>query len=654
MHRMFIAGVIGAWAALTGVPQQPSTPTFRAGVEVVQVSVSVTDKARKPVRGLGAADFSVVLDGVSLPVVALSEVENARPAELEIAGDLNVEPDVATNSAGPDGRLVVLLLDRSITPGVATVTARRIATAAIDALGPNDLASVVYTSSRGGVQPFTANHALLRRALQLSPQGSELPETAGEVARRLGIAALESGDCPCGLCVLNSVREIAESVRGAVQRRKMLLFIGRSIRLDALGEEKRQDKFGCASRIQEARDAMLASVHGVGLTIDSFDPSGLESATFGAQSSIRAGDLAREQASSVARRRERVASLRALAEATGGRTVLDSNTPESKVPDAFRETDAYYVLGVRVPDAVQADSAHHKIDVTVARRGVRVSAPAEYVSPVPADSGEVGMPPRLSLGDVLDLTHGGGGLQVRAAAAPFVQPGGSGTAVVVTIEARDVRTRTKADRPGRLEGAIGVYDEHGNRVSVRQFGLTAVSDRAAGDSVYDTTLELDAKPGRYCLQVSIRRPDSPEVANVQHVIEVPDFARASLSISGLTLSAADVRPAQASGVLASLPFVPSVQRDFDSASNIVAFWRLYRTAGQELPVQLAVRVVDNDSKTVFGQIGTVHATEFRAGGAVDCRLELPIKNARPGQYTLVVEARAGEATVRRVVPFRVL
>ena len=42
-------------------PVQP--PTFRTGVDAVQLDVSVLDKDRRPVRGLTAADFTVLEDG---------------------------------------------------------------------------------------------------------------------------------------------------------------------------------------------------------------------------------------------------------------------------------------------------------------------------------------------------------------------------------------------------------------------------------------------------------------------------------------------------------------------------------------------------------------------------------------------------------------
>ena len=69
----WLAVLVCASARQQAPPPQP--PTFRTGVDVVQIDVSVLDKARRPVRGLSAADFTVLEDGKPRPIVAFSAIE---------------------------------------------------------------------------------------------------------------------------------------------------------------------------------------------------------------------------------------------------------------------------------------------------------------------------------------------------------------------------------------------------------------------------------------------------------------------------------------------------------------------------------------------------------------------------------------------------
>ena len=125
----------------------------------MQVDVSVLDKERKPVRGLTETDFTILEDGKPRPLVAFVPVNLAEPQEPPTAPALrDVPADVITNSVRREGRLVVIMFDWSIR-FLDQALARRIATAAVDQLGPDDLAAVVFSSgfaNGGSPQNFTA------------------------------------------------------------------------------------------------------------------------------------------------------------------------------------------------------------------------------------------------------------------------------------------------------------------------------------------------------------------------------------------------------------------------------------------------------------------------------------------------------------------
>src|SRR6476619_222256 len=98
-----LAGWLGVivTSSAAQLPQTPP-PTFRIGVDAVQLDVSVLDAQRRPVRGLTAADFTVLEDCKPRRIVQFSAVElpSVVPAAPAVAD--SVPPDVARNDL-PEG-----------------------------------------------------------------------------------------------------------------------------------------------------------------------------------------------------------------------------------------------------------------------------------------------------------------------------------------------------------------------------------------------------------------------------------------------------------------------------------------------------------------------------------------------------------------------
>jgi VWFA-related protein len=385
-------------------------PTFRSGVALVQIDVTVLDKKRQPVRGLTAADFTVKEDGHERPITAFTAVDlsgdtpapaaTGAPAPLVArapgatpAPAMTAEAPAAASRERTPGRLVTILLDRSTPPGEPAIAARQIADTIVDQLGRDDRAAVLYTGF-GEPREFTADRALLHATIARSDPSGVFSDEAKRILSDLGgqmptsatnTDPMTSGACYCGLCVPETIAHVAESVQDASER-KVLFFVGHDMALQSPGVD-------CGFLLRKARDRMVRAIDVANLTVHVLDPVGLETVTCAGKADCTGGvgsvlvpgrgrmsaamgrhlqESARLQTNS-----EQDATLMTLPGYTGGRAVLNTNTPWAAVPAIFAESAAYYLIAIQ-PGHPAADGSYHRLEVKVKRRGLQVRAREGY------------------------------------------------------------------------------------------------------------------------------------------------------------------------------------------------------------------------------------------------------------------------------------
>lgn len=377
---------IAAPRAQSREPSPQERPQFRTGVELVQLDVSVLDRDRRPVTGLTADDFTLFENGRRRPIRTFTPIQVAGRSQAAATAQTGAAPppDVANNRIGAqDGRLVVILMDRTIPAGEPTVTARRVATAVVDALGPNDVAALVSTS--GGVpQNLTSDPTRLIAAIEQRDWSTGPSREQDAILASQPLIGpddpLSDGRCLCGLCVLQTVTRVANAVQHAPRRHKTLLFIGSSLIAQSAPRGMRLDT-GCERPLEDARKAMEASLDLSHLTVHSIDPSGL--ATVGAHTQAstpnkppRGGRLVQLQ-DDTGKMLAAHGSLDYLPELTGGRRVINTNGPDEKVPAIFEESSAYYLLAFE-SELPPGSTKTSSIEVKVSRPGVSVFTQRNY------------------------------------------------------------------------------------------------------------------------------------------------------------------------------------------------------------------------------------------------------------------------------------
>jgi VWFA-related protein len=640
------------------VAQSPSERRqFRAGVELMQLDVSVLDDKRQPVRGLTAADFTVLEDGVPRPIKAFTpiELDTRAPSGGPVwAGD--VVPDVTTNRVGEqDGRLVVILMDRSVPAHQPTITARQVATASIDALGPHDLAAVVSTNN-GAVQNFTSDRARLRRALHASDPSAGVSKEAEAVMAGVGIVLdpLADGRCLCGLCVMETITRVADAVRDTPRRRKTLLFIGSSVIWQASRPvAEAGEDVGCEMRLKDARNAMFAAVDRANLTIHSIDPQGLVNAGPQTQAFTRGGF---DGGPSARLRQQQIdtknvmtgrQSLEVLPERTGGRTIVGRNNPADAVLEIIRESEAYYVIAVEPRDPQRPDRPK-AIEVKVARKGVRAYAQRQFAATAIANAGAAIAPPAPQ-GEAITRLLPSAARPLAIGVAAFASPDSAKAIVNVNIDARAFARSDGAPTP--LDITVLAVDPWGRSVaSARQTSTVAISRFAPGRQAAapDVTIEsrLELPRGDYAVRVAVSDPAGGAVASVFADVTVPAFESAPLSLSDVAI--------EASGAASARPS-PTTRRTFRRGETVRAVLQIYQGTRRRdaiVPVTMRVQIVDAKGSAVRDQTLPFTATMFTNRRA-DCLITLPLANLAAGDYLLKLDAAADRQTAARAVRFAV-
>jgi VWFA-related protein len=660
--RLLIAAALLVVCTTQLVPgvrsQEPQPPQFRAGIDVITLDVTVLGEDRRPIRGLTLADFTILEDGKPQPIVALEEVVVRDDDRVTAPWTRDIAPDVRTNSVPTEGRLIVLVLDDATMPldAAMTATTKRVATRVVESMGPDDLAAVIFTLDNRNSHDFTADRGRLLRAIDTFKAGfAYTPEL-----KEFGEPVAFEDDALFQVYSIDTLRRVAESLRDIPLRKKTLVYVsvGVPVDLEEASSPATMSSGDLSAFLKGAGTVHATLMHGdliggmreafgqaasANVNIYAVDPSGLGGMEGFLQSRRMDMRLASQRA------RLHTDFLRSVSETSGGRAIVDTNDFDTTIDGIFQETSAYYLLGYQTPDPT-ADGRMRRLQVRVNRPGATVLARRAYSiprPPRPRRGADVEPSPLLTaMAGFLPK----GDVPMRAMAAPFALPRGRdvGVAIVARLEHAPVETRTVQS----VELAATAFDVDGRAKGSRRLNARVVLLPTDGrQAEYEVLSRIDLRPGRYNLRIAAHNPALGVSGSVYYDIDVPDFSRQGLSLSGVVLGSDPGLPSAPRDVLAGfLPVVPTTVREFEADDEAVAYLRLYQRGRSVAPVTVATRVTDASGVVVQRSEQVVEADAFR-DGAAEFRAALPLADLGPGAYLLTIEAVAGESKVTREVRF---
>lgn len=664
---VFIAVVATAVLSAQAPPASQNPPTFRSGVDLIEVDVIVTDRQGNPVRDLTKDDFEIIEEGRSQSVrtFALVDLPVPPPAPTVQPGRPALESDTATN-ATPEGRTYVLLLDSesTIAPPMGNEIDLRTKLIArqflSEAVRPGDQVAVIHaqgTTTDG--QGFTTSRVLIDGSIErfgrgLSGSLADWPGRAGDFSR-------ERERVRRTLVTYRTFQDVAERLGSMGGRRKVIVWIGGQIDVqpERLGEGDGRPGAQIDPRVASAgilhaalRDALQAAARN-NVAVYPVDPVGL-TPTMGRDELVRQ------------------ASLRSIAEDTGGIATVNTNNFTDAYAAIVRDASTYYLLGYSPDRDHPQDGSFHPLTVRVKRPDVTVRArPGYYATantvpvskPLPAPPDGVSIAAR----DALRRPLATRGLGIDVTTATF-KGKGKDTSVVITAHVRGQTLQFDADK--RLAVSYQVFDLDGKVASgfykVFSFNLGADSLERATKKGLQFVERINLKPGRYELRLAAEQPGGPLGSVVTH-IDAAKFDR-ELGLSGVALA-----PRRTSEVLLvgdralrnALSADPTALRTFRAADGLSAFAEVYTEVDDVALNRLAERRFAILSAAISSSAGAVIAAVV--AGRVDVeqddgfvregfRADFDLSRLAPGSYVLTLEARSnqtGKRTVTRQVPFNV-
>jgi VWFA-related protein len=339
------------------VAQQEAPPVFRAQVDAIQFDVSVTDARGNPVTDLTIDEFEVLEDGKPQAVTAVSLVNiPIERTERALFSPTAIEPDTQTNQR-PDGRLYVFALGE-MCPAMGLRTRNFMRRFIEEHFAANDIGAVVWTGTGRSfdTQDFTSNRRLLLNAIDRFNAAKESPPT-GPLATLMGRARMRA------------LRDLLEFMARLQGRRKTLMYVTEQI--DGVQDVLDYNGGVRSLEFEDLQRAMIAATRG-NVSIYPIDPRGLL-ATGDDQLGGRLGGFDAGCSTSPPTLAE-ISEFRAMAEATGGVALVNSNSFDQTFERIVRENSSYYVLGFTSSNE-RRDGRYRRVQVRVTRPGLQVRSP---------------------------------------------------------------------------------------------------------------------------------------------------------------------------------------------------------------------------------------------------------------------------------------
>jgi VWFA-related protein len=688
MGRLLVPALVASTLTAVVAAQQSD---YQVEVRLIQIEARVTDRQGHPIPDLGRADF-VIKEGGVVHDVATTEYMPG-PERLMVRSDTSPGTYEAIPIAGPVPQPTWIYISTEVGPSDTQRAAAAIRQFVVRQMQPG------FQVSLGGM-PFTTDKAQLAAAVDSmvrNPHGSAQRGALVDPTyhQRLDAEndramASEFRQQEEGIVPLQGFVARPEKVEGDAQYARPYVTEQRIDRQLPMYAEVTLDRYQMlVDQLSTLPGKKVIVVLRPGLRVEADNSVAMQRLASSAVrhrvsfytvdsralEAIIPADELRIPLSIDRRRRPNVdvfrkyetldishEGLQALAEETGGRSVVNTNALEEVFDRLVHDASGYYVLSY-YPVDLTAAGRYRRIDVSVKRPGVKIQATRGYYEPQPTTplaGGDKGVALRRAL--LADVPRD---LGVIGSANVFADEQRRPVLILSAgVRAGDLEPRQEVDDAALATTAlVRIATEDGSRTPIyyeRRVTSRAAkkswghvrSDQTAVVSIADL-VRLD--PGAYTWRVVFRDERTGKIGGAEGRVQIPDLSQPAASSTLLiTREAVLLGEGEQPDLLGagSLGYAPQPGRVFRQGDVVHLRFDLYNAPSAELDAAAVGprMALLRDGKAVENV--AFHAVAFPARDEGTVRFVGAIDTAHlvPGSYTVIAAPPAGpESANRRLV-----
>lgn len=693
-------------------PANGDEDVLRIKTELVQTDVMVFDKRGRFVEGLRPEQFELSVDGKRQPVAFFERITSGSASEAaQLAAARGVpkqseQGKAQSTDATVRGRTIFFFLDDLHLSESSLMRARKALTEFINnRMGQDDQVAIVSTSGEiGFLQQLTDNKAvLLRAASRLSfhrnsiADDSKVPiseNDANQVQnvhdRELFWYLVRSTQNEYQMGVESAVQMVKSRVRliniqgktdaqdtlgvlqglmrstAALPGRKLVIYLSDGF----ISDNRRANTLELMRNVTDEAARLGCVVYTMDLRGTFSDPA--IDATREDYPDLSSPKIARNLMQEEKATRE---PLYTLAEDTGGRAIVNSNSITDYIEQALSETNDYYLLVWR-PGTDEQRIGKSRIKVSIKDQPeLRVRLRRNYYV----------APPRASAKDTVGASERGAPAATESAAKTpddgllpalaslyprreiptalsvgYVNTSDKGLLLKASmqIDRASLDLATSEAKKTELDVIGAAVDDRGIIVTFKQL-LTVTADPTAQNlqQAVVWNQQLNVKPGLYQVRVAVSERSTGRTGSAQAWIEVPDITDGRFQISSLFLGERKMSQADAKFATAPQPVLVDVDHHF-ARSSVLRFqtyiYNAAHSASATPDVEIQARVLQRDNRPAI----TMPTTRLPTDTTKDlARLpywaEVALDQLPAGKYLLQVTAtdKATKSVMSQQVSF---